>query len=237
MSFIKSVLFVVLLNLIYTESIPCNQQSLKRKYDFLLLAIQWTPGLCYASAKCGKYKEEFSIHGLWPENVKKDDHVEFCCEENLNLASLQPTTFKRHESRFAQWSASHMNNTEFWTHEWKKHGTCASSTPQLNGQQKYFSTALQLFKNLQLQRIFSDAKIAAGQLGSNSEYNLDIVKQVIKSKIGKKVQFVCRIEDSISKTPFLSEIYVCYDAKTMNVIDCPDYDKCRGRKAHFLKAQ
>ncbi|RWS18442.1 hypothetical protein B4U80_12500 [Leptotrombidium deliense] len=90
MSFINEVLFVVLLNLIYVETVPCNQRSLMREYDYLLLAIQWTPGLCYGNPKCGKYKEEFSIHGLWPANVKKDDYIEFCCEQNLNLALLQP---------------------------------------------------------------------------------------------------------------------------------------------------
>ncbi|RWS20951.1 ribonuclease Oy-like protein, partial [Leptotrombidium deliense] len=208
------------------------KQSQKRKYDHLTLAIQWTPGLCYASKKCTKYKDEFTIHGMWPSNVKKDDKIEFCCDEKLKYGLLKPLL----NDLSTYWPGLHMPDKAFWTHEWKKHGTCASYTSHLNGQQKYFSTSLKLFKNLRLHKIFADAKIVPGKLGNGSEYKLDYVREVIKKKIGKNVRFACRIKDSISKIPFLKEIYICYDAKSLQPIDCPDYDKCRGSTAHFLKS-
>jgi ribonuclease T2 len=34
--------------------------------------------------------------------------------------------------------------TEFWTHEWVKHGSCAKALPQFETELKYFESGLQL---------------------------------------------------------------------------------------------
>lgn len=72
----------------------------------------------------------WSIHGLWPEQR------EYCHKVPFNYSALSPilTELDSH------WKSCYETNEKFWSHEWKKHGTCSNMS-----EYEYFNRGLSLF--------------------------------------------------------------------------------------------
>ncbi|RWS04779.1 hypothetical protein B4U79_19094, partial [Dinothrombium tinctorium] len=76
-----------------TEKKPCTQPA----FDEYLLTVRWPPSFCM-NRECQNNKEQWIIHGLWP-NYKNNDsyYPQFCCnkfsvENYLNKAGIHPIT-------------------------------------------------------------------------------------------------------------------------------------------------
>ena len=83
----------------------------------------------------------WTIHGLWPE-WPSASHGE-CRPVVFNeskIADLLPELNK-------VWPSDKGPAEDFWTHEWKKHGSCADHMDE----HQYFSTALKLYNQVQAQ--------------------------------------------------------------------------------------
>lgn len=86
------------------------------------------------------------------------------------------------------WTPIHVQGpkTHFWSHEWTKHGTCATSINQLSTQAKYFSQGLEWGKNYNMYNILGAAGIAPGH-----EYTVQNIRNGIKSVLNKNPQILC----------------------------------------------
>ena len=92
----------------------------------------------FALSRCTA-NQNWGIHGLWPE-WNSTSWPQFCNPGNhLNLNEIAPLM----PTMNLYWHSCEGNNTEFWSHEWLKHGTC---TPF--DQYTYFSVALYLYEVL-----------------------------------------------------------------------------------------
>nr|GMD90676.1 extracellular ribonuclease LE-like [Ipomoea batatas] len=109
--------------------------------------MQWPGSYCDTKKSCcypktGKPDSDFGIHGLWPNY--KDGNYPSNCDPNNPFD----------ESKVSNSLKIFGDGTEFWSHEWEKHGTCSESVLE---QHSYFQTTLDLKKNTNLLQALQDA--------------------------------------------------------------------------------
>lgn len=188
-------------------------QSCQRETPFkiAILSVTHAPGYC-SNVECKRHQNEWVIHGLWPDHGNNTS-PEFCCYEPfLNTTSLQPIRKKLE----TQWRNLIQDRTDHnhWIHQWKKHGTCASSS-RMRGQLNYFKTALELHDQLEMNQWMSRENITYGQ-----SHQFDKVKNAIENGFGKRARYSCS-KPASSTFPILSEVRFCYEPQNLTRIDCP----------------
>ncbi|CAI0446358.1 unnamed protein product [Linum tenue] len=102
-----------------------------QNFDFFYLVMQWPPAFCnQPGARCKpRIPRTFTIHGMWPQtnsggspqdcpgavpDVRRSGQVD---EATLGLMDRQWPNLKRVRRG--------NGNSQFWTYEWNKHGTCS----------------------------------------------------------------------------------------------------------------
>lgn len=86
----------------------------------------------------------WSVHGVWPTKTGEDGP--YFCDSAIKF---DPTLLAPIESDLEQYWVNIEGNTKkysFWEHEWKKHGTCAVTLPQLDSLLNYFQQGLTWIK-------------------------------------------------------------------------------------------
>ena len=105
-------------------------------FDYYLLNLSWSPEFCSlhdTNPQCAA-RPGFIVHGLWPEN-KDGTWPAFCAERpgpehpEMNL-DLTP-------------------DTSLLAHEWAKHGTCTTLTPE-----GFFALERQAFHSVLIPKLF-----------------------------------------------------------------------------------
>lgn len=186
--------------------------------NYLILSLQWIPTKCQFidSKNC---KDQWGIHGLWP--TRSDGSSPMNCPGKVFDECLITENLEMDMCKF--WpSIGGKKVSDFWKHEYDKHGICALSIPKLSTQNTYlretidlfvhYATILKLLKFKNLKRINID------------EYKTEEVRNLIEgsSGINRTVTFVCKI-DSID----ISEIRICLDHQ-LKIIDCrKDNQNCK----------
>ena len=82
-------------------------------------------------------ENEYSIHGLWPQN-SKTDFPSYCKKVTFSVDKLVPIL--QDLNKF--WYSDREKNVDFWKHEYSKHGSCVFT--KMNEYQ-YFKKALDLY--------------------------------------------------------------------------------------------
>lgn len=86
------------------------------------------------------WKYNFTIHGLWPQYNETDGYPSYC-----DITEFDPAQLPSQTTMLERWpnvQATNPNSTDytdFWKHEWDKHGTCSGLT-----QYDYFDVALNM---------------------------------------------------------------------------------------------
>lgn len=80
----------------------------------------------------------FSIHGLWPQ-YSPTQYPSYCKEVSFSLDKLQPILPDLNK----YWYSTEEKNSDFWEHEYKKHGSCVFTNIT---EYEYFEKALELYK-------------------------------------------------------------------------------------------
>ena len=83
---------------------------------------------------------KYSIHGLWPQYKNTKNYPEFCKEVSFSLSSLDLIIDKLNQNWY---SDTKIDNSKFWEHEYKKHGSCMFNEMT---ELEYFSKTLELFE-------------------------------------------------------------------------------------------
>ncbi|KAI9296297.1 ribonuclease T2 [Neoconidiobolus thromboides FSU 785] len=175
-------------------------------YGLVVLALQWFPTL--------GPKDEFTIHGLWPDFCNGTYAPSKGCDSNrMYIESLEG--FVKQEASLTEelnkyWGSYKGDNPGFWTYEWGKHGTCVTTLdPKCYGDKyqpgqeviEYFKKVLQLRKEYDLYKVFKQSGLVPGNTYSLQQFEDALYKQY---KI--KAMFDC-------KNKKLNEIRLYYRVK------------------------
>ncbi|KAF0906875.1 hypothetical protein E2562_013267 [Oryza meyeriana var. granulata] len=204
-------------------------------------------GCCFPDT--GKPAPEFGIHGLWPNYAKCRpaepelvDDVEMvvdgvpaigrhhrrqkCWPEYCNDGNqLNPWEIKdlvaELDSHWPTLSCKSGRSMEFWSYEWKKHGTCSGMD-----QHGYFAAALELKKRHSLAAILADAGIVPSD---EESYFLSSIRDAIADATGAVPNLECN-RDAFGETQ-LFQVYQCVDRAGKKLVDCqlPMQGMCRDR--------
>ncbi|ORX89174.1 ribonuclease T2 [Basidiobolus meristosporus CBS 931.73] len=162
------------------------------KYGLVVFTQQWL-------TKQGP-EDAFTIHGLWPNACNGSFAPEQGCDPARQYSNVGEIVQQRNTSLYElmneYWVSYTGDNSEFWTHEWDKHGTCVSTlSPSCYGGDyqpyeemlDYFDSVIQLHQQYDIYTALSGAGISPG-----GEYSkLDMVKAV-KSSLGVDAWFHCK---------------------------------------------
>ena len=172
-------------------------------FDYFVLAKTWTPEFCYSNpSKCqlsSLIKQEFSIHGLWPQN-KDGSYPSFCqpCEKFVK------TKLKPFKKRIIQYWDDTFNSIDwsFLQHEWEKHG-CCSNMSLLN----YFDKTLELAQKWDYLLVWNSIGIKPTPISANITYHKDILESSAKDFCGNKCDFVLTCD----KNQYISGFFMTLD--------------------------
>ncbi|KAJ8045237.1 hypothetical protein HOLleu_08201 [Holothuria leucospilota] len=126
-------------------------------WDFLIFAFQWPQSFCnkmldrqYTSS-CVVPTEvnQWTIHGLWPSTYSGEDVLNCNASYPYNETQLKDlrTDLKHYWPDLLDPDLS-----KLWSHEWKKHGTCAGILPELAGEYNYFKKTMDILKQFNFDR-------------------------------------------------------------------------------------
>lgn len=134
----------------------------------------------------------FFFTGLWPE-LRNGNYPCDCTSEGFNANEVSSIRSELN----TYWPSLNGPNPTFWSHEWSKHGTCAT---QYSSQLDYFSGTLAL-------RDKYDAVSALAKVGiypSNTKgFTLQALKTAMSNAYGVKALVTC------DKQGRIQEVWLC----------------------------
>ncbi|KAJ8773788.1 hypothetical protein K2173_006438 [Erythroxylum novogranatense] len=207
---------LIKLLVILSLSVLCVSQD----FDFYYFVQQWPGSYCDSQNSCcypstGKPAADFGIHGLWPNN--KDDSYPSNCDPNSPFNKNEISDLiSSLQKNWPTLACPSNDGTNFWSHEWEKHGTCSESVLD---QHAYFAAALQLKQQVNLLL----ALRSAGIHPDGSRYSLTDIKTAIKGKVGYTPWIECNSDKSGNSQ--LYQVYLCVDTSGSNLIECPVFPK------------
>lgn len=156
----------------------------------------------------------WTIHGLWPS--EGSEHKPGYCNSSWPFRESKIEDLK--SAMMIHWPTYEEGEDpeEFWSHEWEKHGTCATSLPNLNSEHKYFATALALNGRIDLKSVLAKSNIIPSE---KQDYKLQDILRALSEEYHAKVLIQCI--QSGEKGQLLSVVEVCMDKK-FHPIDCPN---------------
>ncbi|XP_061190489.1 ribonuclease Oy-like [Saccostrea echinata] len=191
-----------------------NNHVIAVEFDFFILALQWPVTFCKIQNCSRDPPNNWTIHGLWPSNftppfVTDCKHNESFSEENIPEITISAMNEAWPDLK------SKDENKKFWSHEWKKHGTCAD----VNGTRslaEYFTKAVELAHSYSIYSFLEKSNITPN---ATTSYRVPvIVDGIIKETKANPHIIYTRIKDV--KTSFwISEVRLCFN-KTFSIIAC-----------------
>ena len=162
-----------------------NLRETKQTYDSYVFALEWTNGYCKIN-KCNSEIDKlepniFNIHGLWPS--LKSGKMLNPCTSGVKIKEQKSQLFIDLRK---YWPSFKGEYTDFWEHEYNKHGYCMVEEYKWEGYENYFQFVINLYlkeyKSLMISAFDNDT--------SRKMYTLtfDEMKQRIQ-KVIKKANF------------------------------------------------
>ena len=164
------------------------------------LALTWAAQYCHENAReagaafeCGRGNRfGFTLHGLWPDG-EGATWPQYCRASGI----VPPAVIRR------QLCAT--PSAQLIQHEWAKHGTCMSRTPE-----EYFEAATKLYADLR----YPDMAALSRRSGLTAG---DVARAVAASNPGIGPAMM-RI--TANRSGWLEEVWLCLD-KRLRYADCP----------------
>ncbi|RZB39927.1 Ribonuclease T2 domain containing protein [Asbolus verrucosus] len=154
----------------------------------------------------------WTVHGVWPTKIGTNGP--YFCNSAIHFDPDQLEPMMKELLEFWPNIEANTKPNSFWKHEWNKHGTCASTLPQLNSVTNFFKQGLQWNQDYNLATILTKNEIVPNQQG----YNISDIYNAIKTTINKNPTVEC-VVDGKSKQSLISEIHICFN-KSLDLIDC-----------------
>lgn len=174
--------------------------------------MEWEEKAKNNVCKLPKNPSSWLVHGLWP--TKSGTKGPNSCNSSIHFDPEQLEPFLDDLNNFWTNIEGNTKVNSFWAHEWTKHGTCASTLPQLNSVYNYFNKGLKLHKQFDIFSILSDSNL----LPNNNNYTIDDLSSAVLTRLHVTPQIEC-VVDSKTKESLLSELRLCFD-KSFTLINC-----------------
>ena len=183
-------------------------------FDYILFALQWPESFC-ETQKCTPHSDHWAIHGAWPENKDGSWPQNCCTKKPFDINVLKPIE----SELIAAWSSLKVGgtNSQFWSHEYEKHGTCAVESPMMKDELSYFKSTLAAFKETHLDQWLANAHIVPSE---TKQYTLQSIHEAVKKGLGYDAQIQC-VHSKHHKFPVISQINLCLDKTTLSPFNCP----------------
>lgn len=174
----------------------------------LILTHHWPNTFC-TMEHCHPNISYWTLHGLWPD--KGNDCNSSWHFNSTEIEDLLPDMEKSWPDLLKPASP------EFWKYEWHKHGTCAAKAPSLNSQHKYFSKALELYHQLDLDGILRKFDI----IPSEKYFKFSQIEGAIENFYGikPKIQCIHPAENTVADAQTLGQIEICFKPD-FTLMDC-----------------
>ncbi|KAJ3703604.1 hypothetical protein LUZ61_007309 [Rhynchospora tenuis] len=191
-------------------------------YDFFYFVQQWPGSYCNTNnQRCcypiyGKPPSGFGIHGLWP-NYNRPPYGAYpqnCYSNSIPIMSNRQVSglVPNLQTNWPSWTCPRSDSSNFWQHEWTKHGTCSEA---VLSQYDYFRVSLQFKQSTNILQCL----ITAGILPNGRYYTLASVTAAIEKCIRHTIYVKCNIDKWGHDQ--LYEVYTCINKSGTMLIDCP----------------
>ncbi|KAL3793766.1 hypothetical protein HJC23_013328 [Cyclotella cryptica] len=198
------------------EDMGRGGQSNSNNFDFYVYSMTYQPEFCRENNEkfvgCKRpdeyWEKQLTIHGLWPQRLD-GTWPSTCTSEPLDTSKfyLSPDNTSILPDMEQKWpnvkaAANSGDHSEFWAHEWSKHGTCSGLM-----QFDYFHSALGLLLD-------TPAVVREG-------YGTTVDKKTLLQGYGgdNMAALVC-------KSGYLSEVRACFekneDGTPGERMECPE---------------
>ncbi|XP_051869168.1 ribonuclease T2-like [Pristis pectinata] len=198
----------LLVALILPETSDCANHP----WHSFVFSQQWPQTVCLMASETCKVPltvDYWTIHGLWPKRIQMCNN-----SWHFDIKNVQDIL-----SDLEHWwpDVIHPNSTQLWKHEWQKHGTCAATLESLDSQKKYFSKALELFKQLDLNSVLEKANI----LPSSKYYMVENIEDALVSVYGVTPKIQCLFPTQGASVQTLGQIEFCF-TKQFQLFNCTE---------------
>jgi len=193
---------------------PEIEQSSKT-WDYYLWVVSWPTSSCAIASTCSipSYVNFWTIHGLWPENY--DGTYPANCNSSYPFKYSEVSDLGY--DMYHYWPDLYYNSTDFWEHEWEKHGTCAMESTVVDDEHDYFSAALNLYeKHFYIDKWLSNAGIVPS---TTKTYSWQQFYDALHAGLGVKAAIQCTYAQN---KQMVYQIYVCVSDPDLKQFDCPD---------------
>lgn len=137
---------LIILSILFISTTSFNLRASKQSYDSYVLAVQWANGYCSANNCGGREsvveKNTMTIHGLWP-SLKSGKYLDDCTS-GVTIKDTGSALFLKMRKYWPSFTGA---NTDFWYHEYNKHGYCMVEEYDWDGYEDYFDFVIDLFEN------------------------------------------------------------------------------------------
>ncbi|KAL6564608.1 hypothetical protein OROMI_016058 [Orobanche minor] len=200
---------LVVLLLLQLQSFLSSSQN----FDFFYFVQQWPASYCDTRRGCcypttGKPDEDFSIHGLWPNNNNGNWPQNCDPASSLDESEISDLV-SRMQKDWPSLTCPSGDGMRFWSHEWNKHGTCTSLK-----EHAYFKAALDLKRKANLLQILKYRGFHPGK-----SYSKESMKNAIEEGIGHEAYVECNVDAQGNHQIY--QVYLCVDKSASNFIKCP----------------
>ncbi|XP_028904972.1 ribonuclease T2 isoform X1 [Ornithorhynchus anatinus] len=187
-----------------------NKAREVHEWTKLFMVHHWPATVCKeAENDCRDPPNYWTIHGLWP------DKAEVCNRSwHFNLDEIKDL-LPDMKQFWPDIIHSSPNRSQFWKHEWEKHGTCAAQLDILNSQKKYFGKSLDLYKKIDLNSVL----LKFGIEPSNT-YQISDIKKTLCSWYGVIPKIQC-LPPEQEKAQIIGQIELCF-TKNLELRNCTD---------------
>lgn len=180
--------------------------------------------------------DEFTIHGLWPDNC--DGTYEASCDASLNIkGSVQSIVQDQFgDSALYSYMSGHwkgLNGDEdLWTHEFNKHGTCINTIrpdcyPSYKANQNiydFFRITTELHKTLPTYKYLAAAGITPS---SSKTYTKQQIQDALDAGFGHKVYFTCDTAGALNQIWYFHHLQGSLLGQQFKAIDTLNASGCK----------
>ncbi|XP_006871251.1 PREDICTED: ribonuclease T2 [Chrysochloris asiatica] len=187
---------------------PCPKQGhvhscrgwSSHEWKKLIMVHHWPPTVCEEVGNdCSNTLDYWTIHGLWPDKAEECNRSwHFNLEE---IKDLMPE-MKMYWPDVIHHSS---NSSQFWRHEWEKHGTCAAQLEVLSSEKKYFGKSLELYQQMDLNNMLRKLGIKP----SINYYQIADIKDALASIYGVMPKVQCLPPTQDEKVQTIGQIELC----------------------------